>query len=214
MKKLSQYKSILIMLVIAAIVAALFLTETVTVEQLVSAAEHNTALTVLVIVGLSVLKGVSLCIPFVALTVATSQVFAPLPAVIINFFCTALCITVSYCIGRFSKKISLEDTFRKYPKVSRYFRNAERNGFAFCFAVHAMHLSMEAQGVLFGITRTKYTDYLFSSMLALLPSMLYFTIIGSDWDLTNPLFWWFIGLDVIVVLVGLYLFRTKIFKKE
>ena len=214
MKKLSQYKSILIMLLIAAVVAALFLTKTVTVDQLISLAQHSKALTVLVIVGLNILKGVSLCIPFAALMFATSQVFAPLPAVIINFFCTALCITVSYCIGRFSKKLSLEDTFKKYPRVSRYFRNATQNGFAFCFAVHAMHLSMEAQGVLFGITRTKYSDYMISSLLALLPSLVYFTLLGSEWDLTNPIFWVFIGIDLIVILTGLYLFRTKIFKKE
>lgn len=214
MKKLRQYLPLIIMLVIAAVVAALVFTGTVTVDELVAAADDNRALTVAVLAAIYIVKGLSLCIPLAPVAIAASQVFDPFPAIVINTCGTALCISISYCVGRFSKKMTLDSAYERFPKLAGYFRNAHENGFAFCFAVHSLHLSMEAQGVMFGLIRTKYADYLFSSMLALLPSMAWYTVLGERWDLADPRFWIFIGLDVIVILAGLCCFKAKIFKKD
>ena len=92
----------------------------------------------------------------------------------------------------------------KYPKFKRYFNNASNYSFTFCFAMHTLHLSMEVQGVLFGLLRTRYSSYIAGSMLALLPSMVWFTVIGEKFDFTDPLFWVFLGVDLLTVVIGLF----------
>ena len=39
-------------------------------------------------------------------------------------------------------------------------------------------------------------------MVALIPSMLIYTVIGDEFDFTNPLFWAFVALDALTVLIG------------
>jgi len=200
------------MLLVAAVVGVLVLNGTMTVGELVTAADRSPALTVTAIILVYIIKGFSLCIPLAPVAIAVSQVFEPLPAVLVNTIGTAVCISVSYCVGRFSKRLTLDAACDRFPKLAKYFRNAHENGFAFCFAVHSLHLSMEAQGVMFGLIRTRYRDYLSSSMIALLPSMICYTLLGSEWDLTDVRFLLFLGIDVLIVLAGLYCFKRKVFR--
>ena len=213
MKKLLQYLPLILMLIVAAVVGFLVLNGTVTVEALMAVADENLFLTLLIVTAVYTVKGLSLCIPLAPVAVGVSQVLSPTTAVIANTIGTAVCISVSYCVGRFSKKLTLDAAYERFPKLAKYFRNAHENGFAFCFAVHSLHLSMEAQGVMFGLIRTRYRDYLPSSMLALLPSMMCYTLIGEVWDLSDPLFLIFLGVDALVVLAGILCFKMKIFKK-
>ena len=90
-----------------------------------------------------------------------------------------------------SKGLTSDGMMEKYPKFRRYFSNAEGYSFTFVFFVHTLHLSTEVQGVLFGLLRTPYWAYVGSSMAALIPSMLIYTVIGDKFDFTNPLFWAF-----------------------
>lgn len=205
---------LILMLIIAAAIAVLVLTDTVTADELLSAVDNNRALTAAVLMAIYIVKGLSLCIPLAPVAFAASQVFEPLTALVLNAFGTAICISVSYCVGRFSKKLTLDSAYDRFPKLARYFRNANENSFAFCFAVHSLHLSMEAQGVMFGLIRTRYTDYLISSMLALLPSMAWYTVLGEEWAVADPRFWMFISLDAVIVIAGMICFKTKIFNKE
>ncbi len=113
-----------------------------------------------------------------------------------------MCISVSYLIGRFSKGLTFESVMEKHPKFSRYFSNAENYSFTFVFFTHTLHLSTEVQGVLFGLLRTPYWAYIAGSMAALIPSMLIYTVIGDEFDFTNPVFWAFVALDALTVLTG------------
>lgn len=195
------YLPIALMLIAALTAGILIWLDVLHIDQIIAAVNDNRPLALLVILALFAFKGCS-CIPYAVILIGCALIFELPLAIAINTFGTALCISVSYLIGRFSKGLSFDGIMEKYPKFRRYFSNAEDYSFTFVFFVHTLHLSMEVQGVLFGLLRTPYWAYLGGSMLALVPSMLIFTVIGDKFDFTNPLFWAFVALDAIIVLFG------------
>ena len=210
LKKIKNYIPIIIMLLIAIVVGVLFLTDTLDFKSTVAAVSENKPLALTVIFALFLLKGCALVVPFAAVLICSALVFDIQTAVIVNTIGTAICISLSYFVGRFSKELTFEKVIDKYPKFRKYFENASDYSFTFCFAVHSFHLPMEVQGVLFGLLRTPYLTYLSSSMLALLPSMMYMTIFGDNFDLSNKYFWVFVAVDLLVIAIGVIYSKRNI----
>ena len=213
-KKLKSFLPLIIMLLVAAVVAALMLTGRLNVEQIIAAVRDNKTAALLVIMALYVLKGFSIGVPYAAIAVGAAMVFGIAPAIAINAVGTTICLTASYTVGRFSKGISFDGLMNKYPKLAPYFRNAESYGFTLCFTTHALHLQMEAQGVLYGLMRTPYGTYIASSMLAMLPQLLCYTVIGNKLDFSNPTVWLFIALDAALIITGIIMAKKNIFTKK
>ena len=190
------------MLVIALTAGILIRLDILKVDQIIAAVNDNRLIAALVILALFAFKGCS-CIPYAVILIGCALIFELPLAILINTVGTVLCISVSYLIGRFSKGLTFEGIMEKHPKFRRYFSNAENYSFTFVFFTHTLHLSTEVQGVLFGLLRTPYWAYVSGSMVALIPSMLIYTVIGDEFDFTNPLFWAFVALDALTVLIGL-----------
>lgn len=213
-KKLKNYLPLVIMLLAAAAVVTLMLTGILNVERIIDAVRDNKITALLVIMALYVLKGFSFGVPYPAIAIGSAMVFGIGPAILINAVGTAVCLTASYTVGRFSKGISFDGLMEKYPKLAPYFRNVVSYGFTLCFTTHALHLQMEAQGVLYGLMRTDYGKYILSSMLAMLPQFLCYTIIGNRLDFTDPAVWIFVGLDALLIIAGLIMAKKNIFTKK
>ena len=213
-KKLKNYLPLIIMLLAAAAVVTLMLTGILNVERIIDAVRDNKITALLVIMALYVLKGFSFGVPYPAIAIGSAMVFGIGPAILINAAGTAVCLTASYTVGRFSKGISFDGLMEKYPKLAPYFRNVVSYGFTLCFTTHALHLQMEAQGVLYGLMRTDYGKYILSSMLAMLPQFLCYTIIGNRLDFTDPAVWIFVGLDALLIIAGLIMAKKNIFTKK
>ena len=196
-----MYLPIIVMLVIALTAGILIWLDILKVDQIIAAVNDNRLIAALVILALFAFKGCS-CIPYVVILIGCALIFELPLAILINTVGTVLCISVSYLIGRFSKGLTFEGIMEKHPKFRRYFSNAENYSFTFVFFMHTLHLSTEVQGVLFGLLRTPYWAYVSGSMVALIPSMLIYTVIGDEFDFTNPLFWAFVALDALTVLIG------------
>lgn len=214
LKKLKNYIPILIMLAVAAAVIVLMLTDKLNVERMINAVRDNKAAALAVVLALYVLKGFSFGLPYPAIAVGTAMVFGIGPAIAINALGTALCLTASYTVGRFSKGISFDGLMAKHPKLAPYFRNVEYYGFTLCFTTHALHLQMEAQGVLFGLMRTRYGKYILSSMIAMLPQFLCYTVIGNKLDFSDPTVWIFIAIDAALIISGIIMAKKNIFTKK
>ena len=196
-----MYLPIIVMLVIALTAGILIWLDILKVDQIIAAVNDNRLISALVILALFAFKGCS-CIPYAVILIGCALIFELPLAILINTVGTVLCISVSYLIGRFSKGLTFEGIMAKHPKFRRYFSNAENYSFTFVFFTHTLHLSTEVQGVLFGLLRTPYWAYVSGSMVALIPSMLIYTVIGDEFDFTNPLFWAFVALDALTVLIG------------
>ena len=196
-----MYLPIIVMLVIALTAGILIWLDILKVDQIIAAVNDNRLIAALVILALFAFKGCS-CIPYAVILIGCALIFQLPLAILMNTVGTVLCISVSYLIGRFSKGLTFEGIMEKHPKFRRYFSNAENYSFTFVFFTHTLHLSTEVQGVLFGLLRTPYWAYVSGSMVALIPSMLIYTVIGDEFDFTNPLFWAFVALDALTVLIG------------
>lgn len=207
--KIRMYLPVLLMLVVAAAAGVLIATGTLQVDKIIAAVNNNKPLAALVIMALFAFKGFS-CIPYAVILLGCSLIFDLPVAILINTAGTALCISVSYLVGRFSKELTFDGMLEKYPKFKRYFGNAQKSSFTFVFALHSLHLSMEVQGVLFGLLRTPYLPYVGGSMLALLPSMLWYTVLGEDFDLSDIRFWIFVAIDLMTVVLGLIYAKKNI----
>ncbi len=207
--KIRMYLPVLLMLVVAAAAGVLIATGVLQVDKIIAAVNNNKPLAALVIMALFAFKGFS-CIPYAVILLGCSLIFDLPVAILINTAGTVLCISVSYLVGRFSKELTFDGMLKKYPKFKRYFGNAQKSSFTFVFALHSLHLSMEVQGVLFGLLRTPYLPYVGGSMLALLPSMLWYTVLGEDFDLSDIRFWIFVGIDLMTVVLGLVYAKKNI----
>ena len=207
--KIRMYLPVLLMLVVAATAGVLIATGVLQVDKIIAAVNNNKPLAALVIMALFAFKGFS-CIPYAVILLGCSLIFDLPVAILINTAGTVLCISVSYLVGRFSKELTFDGMLEKYPKFKRYFGNAQKSSFTFVFALHSLHLSMEVQGVLFGLLRTPYLPYVGGSMLALLPSMLWYTVLGENFDLRDIRFWIFVAVDLMTVVLGLIYAKKNI----
>lgn len=157
-------------------------------------------LAVLVVLGLYVLKGFSGVVVYNALVVMVSMVL-PLPvALAVNGVGTAVCLSISYAMGRFTKTESLESVLDRHPKIKRYFSATQEYGFAMCFAIHMLGLNMEVLGLLLGMLRVDYLTYLAGSWLAIAPGMVCLVIAGNSLDLSSPVFWVFLAINTVLVV--------------
>lgn len=213
-KKIKNNLPLILMLLLAAVVAVLLLTGRLDVEKIIDAVRDNKLAALTVIIALYLLKGFSVGIPYAAIAIGTALVFGIGPAIAINFAGTVLCMTASYVVGRYSKGISFDGVMEKNPKLAPYFRNAGENYFTLCFITHALHLQTEVQGVLYGLVRVPYGVYISATMLAMMPQLLCYTVIGNKLDFTEPLVWVFLVPEAALIITGLIMAKRRILTKK
>ena len=135
----------------------------------------------------------------------------PLPeALIVNGVGLAVSLSVSYFVGRRTDPADLNAMLDRHPRIKRFFTASQELGFASCFAIHMLGLSMEILGVLFGMTRTNYGTYLVSSWLAIYPGTVCFTILGNRLDFRSPVFWVFLVINVALIAYALFYCHKKL----
>lgn len=134
--RLRDYLPVLIMVLCAVIFGVLLATGVMDLDTVPQLVADRPVLAVLVVLGLYVLKGFSGVVVYNALVVVVSMVL-PLPAALaVNGVGTAVCLSISYAMGRFTKTESLESVLDRHPKIKRYFSATQEYGFAMCFAIH------------------------------------------------------------------------------
>ena len=214
-KTLRDYLPILLMLLCTAGFGILLLTGVLDLNTIPQLVDHRPGLAVAVILALFAVKGISGVVVYNALVVVVSLIF-PLPAALaINAVGTALCLSISYWIGRSTRTESLEGLLNKHPKLAAGWCDAFTchhiiKRFVSCFAIHMLGLNMEVLGVLFGMMRLNYWSYLASSWLAIMPGMVCFCILGNNLDFRNPVFWALLIADGLLILGALWYTRHKL----
>lgn len=169
--RLRDYLPVLIMVLCAAIFGVLLATGVMDLDTVPQLVADRPVLAVLVVLGLYVLKGFSGVVVYNALVVVVSMVL-PLPAALaVNGVGTAVCLSISYAMGRFTKTESLESV-----------------------------LNMEVLGLLLGMLRVDYLTYLAGSWLAIMPGMVCLVIAGNSLDFSSPVFWIFLGINTVLVV--------------
>ena len=194
--RLRDYLPVLIMVLCAVIFGVLLATGVMDLDTVPQLVADRPVLAVLVVLGLYVLKGFSGVVVYNALVVVVSMVL-PLPtALAVNGVGTAVCLSISYAMGRFTKTESLESVLDRHPKIKRYFSATQEYG----FAIHMLGLNMEVLGLLLGMLRVDYLTYLAGSWLAIAPGMVCLVIAGNLLDFSSPVFWVFLAINTVLVV--------------
>jgi len=212
MKKslLKDYLPLLVVLVCAGGVGILLLTGVLDLDEIPGLVQDNRALAIAVVLLLFALKGCSGVILYNALVVVVSLVFPLWEALVINGAGTAVSLAISYFLGSHTKPHKAQALMERDPKIRKLFQATKDYGFLFCFAVHLLGLSMEVLGLLFGMLRIGFWTYLVSSWLAIIPGMICFAVMGSTFDLGNPVFWIVLAVDLALIAFGVVYTRRQL----
>lgn len=165
----------------------------------------------LLILALYAVKGSTGALLYGAIAAACGRIF-PLPmALLINTFGTVLNFSISYAVGRFSKREKtvrrIRDRLRENKKLGKYLPEGETPGFALCFVLRVLGLQSEVLGLLFGTCGLLYLPFIAASILGNASSMISYTVLGRNMDPFSPAVLVCFGIDFFILLVTWLIYR-------
>lgn len=179
------------------------------VGLLLAYAENHLGKMIAIILGLFVLKGCSGALLYSVLVFASAFVL-PLPvAIVVNVVGTVLCFSISYLFGRCTDGRRLEEKLRRYPKFAKYIIGSATGKEMLCFGTRMAGLSGEVAGIIFGLMRIPYWDFLWASLMGVAPGMLCVTVAGWLRDIHSPWFWILQSLNLLFAPLGFWLLARK-----
>lgn len=173
---------------------------------------NNQTEAVVIILALYALKSVTVVIYYSFLVAVSGFVFDLPTAVLINSVGTLICITVSYLIGYHTKNDAVISKITRNRKIKKYFDKCETNSFLVSYILHAMGLSTEVLGLMFGFVKMPYIKYAVSSFIAIAPGMICVTIFGKELDFTSWEFWLAAAVEATVIITAYIYSKKKLLK--
>lgn len=158
-----------------------------------------------ILVALFAVKSVSVVL-YSGVLYAASGVLFPLPAALaVSLAGTAVMFLTPYWIGRRAGGEAVEQLMEKYPRLHALRDLREKNDFLFTLAVRSMRLlSYDVTSLYLGAAGAAFPAYMSASLLASLPSLVAFTVMGTGaGDMSSPTFWIALGMEAGMLAVSL-----------
>lgn len=158
-----------------------------------------------ILVALFAVKSVSVVL-YSGVLYAASGVLFPLPAALaVSLAGTAVMFLTPYWIGRRAGGEAVEQLMEKYPRLHALRDLREKNDFLFTLAVRSMRLlSYDVTSLYLGAAGAAFAAYMSASLLASLPSLVAFTVMGTGaGDMSSPAFWIALGMEAGMLAVSL-----------
>ena len=158
-----------------------------------------------ILVALFAVKSVSVVL-YSGVLYAASGVLFPLPAALaVSLAGTAVMFLTPYWIGRRAGGEAVEQLMEKYPRLHALRDLREKNDFLFTLAVRSMRLlSYDVTSLYLGAAGAAFPAYMSASLLASLPSLVAFTVMGTGaGDMSSPAFWIALGMEAGMLAVSL-----------
>lgn len=174
----------------AVILICLHYRDRITVDGIVNLTPSNSFLAALVLLALFAVKSVTIVV-YGALLYAASGILFPLPAALaVNLLGTIIMITIPYLIGSASGAEAIRRIEEKHPKAALLRDFRAQNDWMFALLVRVLGpLPGDLIGAYMGAAGVRYPHYVLGSLLAMLPSMLTFSVMGgSVGDAGSPRF--------------------------
>ena len=165
----------------AVILVCLHYRDRITVDGIVSLTPSNSLLAALVLLALFAVKSVTVVV-YGALLYAASGILFPLPAALaVNLLGTIIMITIPYLIGSASGSEAIRRIEEKHPKAALLRDFRAQNDWMFALLVRVLGpLPGDLIGAYMGAAGVRYPHYVLGSLLAMLPSMLTFSVMGGS----------------------------------
>ena len=140
---------------------------------------------------------------------AVGIVFEPPLSLIVNAVGSVICISVPYFTGRASGGEAAHKLLAKYKKLGEVYEGNRDNLFLVSLVLRVTNLSNDILGLFFGALRMDYWQYLASSFIGILPTMVLYTVLGSDLDLTSTPVLICAGVDIACIIAAWFVLRHR-----
>lgn len=205
-----KYIPLAVMLCLAAGAAALVLTgDGVTVEMLTNYAPKNTALAVVVALLAYAVKSQTVFVLYGVVATAVGIVFEPPLSLIVNALGSVICISVPYFTGRASGGDAARKLLNKYKRLGEVYEDNRDNLFLVSLVLRVTNLSNDILGLFFGALGMNFWQYLASSFIGILPTMVLYTVLGNDLDPTSTPVMICLGVDLTCIVAAWIVLRLR-----
>lgn len=184
------------------------------VDAVLAFLRRHASLTVLLLLALFALKGVSAFLLYSVLTTVTGLLFDLVPALLINLLGTVICVTIPYLAGKAAKREDVIETIRHNKKLQKYYGDGSMGLFPLCFVLRTVGVQSEVLGLLFGNLGMPYPPFLLASLLGMLSTMVSYTVLGVTVSRLSPVSLIFFGIDTAILVVTVLLYRKKLREKR
>lgn len=186
------------------------LRQQLTAEAIASRSPRQTVLAAAFLLGLYVLKSLTMCVPMSALTAAGGLLF-PLPAALaVNLCGAAAAQTAPFLLGR-RRREDLDTLRRKHPKAAELCRLAPGERWTSVFLLRLGGASPgDLVSLLLGAAGVPYGTYLSAGVLGAAPRVAAATVLGAAlWSPGSPRFWLSLGIGGVLTALALLIWRLR-----
>lgn len=180
----------------------------ISVESIVRYVPGNTVAAIAVVLMFFALKSI-LIIVYSGILYTASGILFPLPtAILVNISGTVLMTGIPFFIGKRVGAKQLNRIIKKNKRLRQLQEFESKNEFFISFAVRMVgHLPNDLVGMYMGASNFRADSYFLGTMLGMLPSILTFTVIGmSANDISSPIFWVAVGVQLTITLLSLAIY--------
>ncbi len=156
-----------------------------TVEEILAYEPANLWLAVAGLMGLYVVKSVTVVFPLAVLYISAGVLFSPPAAILANLAGLFLTVSIPYALGRFYGREYVEQLVSRH-KGGRFLRELQgESGFFFSYFTRIINiLPGDLVSMLLGAMGVNYARYLLGSLIGLFPAMAATTLMGAS--ITDP----------------------------
>ncbi|MBQ7792386.1 MAG: TVP38/TMEM64 family protein [Clostridia bacterium] len=152
-----------------------------------------------IILLIYVVKSILFFIPVAFVYILTGNLFPPLYSILLNTLGLSLTLSLTFLLGRKLGKDFVQKIVRRSPKVQKFMEDTDKSN-ATLFALRASNIfPVELISLVCGCTGYGYWKFLGLSLLAMVPTLIPFSIMGEA--LRDPLSKEFLLPFVIAILM-------------
>ena len=182
-----------------------------TAEKLVASSPAQIGLSIGVILLYYILKSFLVIVPVLVVQIAAGLLF-PLPlAIVVNLIGLMLTLSISFVMGRFTGRPTVEKIIARYPKSAIIQTIPQKNEFFFCFIIHSLCIfPMNMIGMFVGALSISYKNYFWGAFLGSMVRVISVTVMGSSVTKpTSPTFIISLAVTLFVSLISFVLYKGK-----
>ena len=208
--KIRKLLPLLVMLLIAGGAVAFILTRgSIGVQELLAWSPENKWLAALAALAAYALKSQTVVVPYALIATAVGLIFDLPAALAVNTLGSVVCISLPYLTGRGSDGVLVDALLARQPRMRAFYEANRRHLFLVSLVLRVTNLSNDILGLFFGALGMNYWQYLASSFVGILPTMVLYTVLGNDLDLTSTPVLICLGVDVACIAAAWLVLRLR-----
>ena len=150
------------------------------VENIIALMPDSLLLSVLIFVGIYVLKTLTMVFPISVLYIAAGIVFPTPVAIAVTYFCLTIAMTVGYVIGKKLGADRLNNWLGKHQKAANFIEARQANLSTFCLMSRLLKMQFDVVNMVSGALHIPYLKFLMASLVGVSPVVIPYIIAASS----------------------------------